>query len=1138
MRNGRTVRGLAAALLTACLLSGTSALAADALRDGFQAPPAAAKPRVWWHWLGGNVSADGIDKDLAWMNRVGIGGFQLFTGNLETPLLLEKPVTVYSPEWRSMVRRAAERADALGLEMTMAASAGWSETGGPWVKPAQGMKKLVWSETLLEGGKPFKGTLASPPRNSGPFQDMPLPPELRLPPPPPVRGAKPRAAAAPVPTPTHYADVAVLAYRLADGVTPLTALKPRITSSAGDAALLADGRYDQVLHLEQKTPDGGLAWVEYAFDKPVSLPALTLASAIEDPLNALSPAGVVEIADETGAFRELVRVPPQQVVAFPASAPVRTIALPAAKAQRWRFRFDPLPPQAVALPGIPPQTIHAVTEVRFETEALLDRWQAKAAYDTMRDYNTATPQNRAAVPRDQVIDLTAKLRPDGTLDWTPPPGRWQVLRLGYSLTGTKNHPADPEGTGLEVDKLDGAAVRAYLEGYFNQVDQALGELRGANGLKNLLTDSWEAGQANWTPALPAEFKRRRGYDLLPWLPVLTGRIVGSVADSERFLWDFRRTIADLLAEAHFRTIRDFAHEKGLGYYGEAMGTRLPTTGDGLLNKRFTDIPMGEFWQMPPGAPSDPAHTSDIAEAASAAHFYGQNIVAAEALTALPFIPPFTATPAALKPFADRFLARGVNRFVIHTSPHQPLDDLRPGITLGPFGQFFTRHETWAEQAGPWMQYLARSSFLQQQGRNVADVAWFYGEGAAVAPPDPDRLPLAVPAGNRLDFVGRDAVTELLAVKDGQWLAPSGATYRLLVIPPGGDGRLKLSLPVLTRLRDLLGQGGAVLSPRPIGSPSLGDDAVKVAALIQEIWGPDGASTAARRVGQGRLYPGADIAAALADLNVGADLTVDGAADADIVWSHRRTEEADIWFIANQKDRAETVTLSLRGDGKDVSLWHADSGKVEPASYRQQDGRTLVPLTLLPHQAVFIVQRGAAPAPARTVSAPVEVASLPLAGGWTLRFPAGQGTPDRVALPALGLWTERAEPAIRHFAGTATYETTVTVPADWKGKPVELDLGTVKELASVSINGQPVGTAWKPPFRLEVGAALQPGENRISIAVSNLWPNRIAGDAAGVGGPVTANTHPLLHPDPKAPLLPSGLAGPVRLVRMAPQGDRG
>ena len=297
MRDGREMKGLVAALLTACLLSGTSALAADALRDGFQAPPAAAKPRVWWHWLGGNVSADGIDKDLAWMNRIGIGGFQLFTGNLETPLLVDRPVTVFSPEWRAMVRRAAERADSLGLEMTMAASAGWSETGGPWVQPAQGMKKLVWSETVVEGGKPFRGALTSPPRNSGPFQDMPLPPELRLPPPPPVRGAKPRPVPAHVTPPSHYADVAVLAYRLPAGVTPLSDLKPRITSSGGNGAILADGRYDQVLHLEQKAADGGLAWVEYAFDKPVGLSALTLASAIEDPLNALSPSGVVEIAD-------------------------------------------------------------------------------------------------------------------------------------------------------------------------------------------------------------------------------------------------------------------------------------------------------------------------------------------------------------------------------------------------------------------------------------------------------------------------------------------------------------------------------------------------------------------------------------------------------------------------------------------------------------------------------------------------------------------------------------------------------------------------------------------------------------------------------------------------------------------------
>ncbi|MFV3126957.1 glycosyl hydrolase [Niveispirillum sp. KHB5.9] len=1121
-------------LLAACLLSGTSALAADAMRDGFQAPPDSARPRVWWHWLGNNVTADGIDKDLAWMRRVGIGGFQLFSGNLETPLLVDRPVVFFSPEWRSMVRHTAERADALGLEMTMAASAGWSETGGPWVRPEQAMKKLVWSETVVTGGKRFQGRLPAPPTGNGPFQDMAPAPELRLPPPPPVPGARTRPPAAPHgPDPTHYADVAIIAYRLPDGVVPLSDLKPRISSSAGDAAILGDGSYATPLRLEQKTPDGQLAWVEYAFDRPVSLPALTLAAAIEDPLNALSPSGLVEVADDTGTFRELVRIDPQQVVAFPASAPVRTVSLPKASSKRWRFRLDPIPPQALALPGMPQQTVHAVTEIRFETEAMVDRWQAKAAYDTARSYDAGISAP-AAPARDQVMDLTSRMKSDGTLDWTPPAGRWQVLRLGYSLTGIKNHPADPEGTGFEVDKLDGAAVRAYLEGYLGPIDTALKELRGNRGLKNLLTDSWEAGQANWTPALPAEFKGRRGYDMLPWLPVLTGRVLGSAADSERFLWDFRRTIADLLAEAHFKTIRDFAHEMGLGYYGEAMGTRLPTTGDGFLNKRYTDIPMGEFWQMPPGAPSDPSHTSDIAEAASAAHFYGQNLVAAEAFTALPFMPPFTATPAALKPFADRFLARGVNRFVVHTSVHQPSDDLRPGITLGPFGQYFTRHETWAEQAGPWMEYLSRSSFLMQQGRDVADIVWLAGEGAALSAPDPDRLPLTVPAGYRLDFVGRDALTELLSVKDGRLVAPSGASYRLLVIPPWVKG---LTLSALTRLRDLLGQGAAVLAARPDGSPSLGDDPAQVASLITEIWGADVQATAPRTIGKGRLYPVADIAAAMADLGQAPDLVMQG--DADIAWAHRRTDEADIWFIANQKGRAEALTVSLRGDGRDVALWHADSGAVEPAGYRQEGGRTLVPLSLAPHQALFVVQRGAAVAASRTVNAPVEAESLALSGAWTLFFPKAQAMPDSVLLPKLGLWNDLPDPAVRHFSGTATYRTDVKVPASWLGKPTWIDLGRVYEVATVRVNGREAGIAWKPPYRVDVGPLLKAGTNKVEVAVSNLWPNRITGDALGVGGVrVTANTHPLLHPDPKAPLLPSGLVGPVRLVRMALPGGNG
>ncbi len=372
-----------------------------------------------------------------------------------------------------------------------------------------------------------------------------------------------------------------------------------------------------------------------------------------------------------------------------------------------------------------------VAELVLYKVARVNRFEEKAAFSTATDlYSAASPEVKAdeALRKADVVDLTAKMKADGTLEWTPPAGNWVVLRLGYSLTGHKNSPASPEATGLEVDKLNAGYVKAYFNNYLDQYKDATGGLMGSKGLKYMITDSWEAGTQNWTDNMIKEFTLRRGYDMIPWLPVLTGHIVESAGASDRFLWDFRKTLGDLLVENHYDQLTEILKERGMARYTESHEGGRAFIGDGMEVKRKAAIPMSATWTpggFDPGTEVATRYKADVRESASVAHIYGQNLVAAESMTAIGSA--WAWSPELLKPTADMELANGLNRFVIHTSVHQPVNDKIPGLGLGPFGQWFTRHETWAEQAGPWLTYLARSSYMLQQGKFVADIVYFYGE---------------------------------------------------------------------------------------------------------------------------------------------------------------------------------------------------------------------------------------------------------------------------------------------------------------------------------------------------------------------------------------------------------------------------
>ncbi len=1111
-----------------------TAAAAPTLEQQFQDPPNSARPRVWWHWMKGNVTKDGIAKDFAWMKRVGIGGMQNFDADLQTPQIVDKPLRYMTPEWNDAFRFAASEADRLGLELAIAASPGWSETGGPWVKPEDGLKKLVWSETEVTGGRRFAGQLAQPPGVTGPFQSI-------------AKGAGIGSAfggTAPK-TPDHYADVAVLAYPVT-GTAPLAL--PVVTAGDGsaiDAAKLSDGDLASAIELARGSKDAPATLV-YSYPRPQTIRSASLflpGSAALFFGSSVKPQ--LEASDDARTWRAVTEMPAMQVPTTVSFAPVT--------AKHFRVVFgrkesNPLASLGASSPGVDMMGLGRVLggesgaqsmsemmtgggklkvgDLRFSSEPRVDLFEAKAGYEVEKDYYALSKDVPEAAGYDpaKVIDLTSRMRPDGSLDWTPPKlpnsGKWRVLRLGYSLLGTTNHPAPPEATGLEVDKFDGPAVERYMRHYIGMYREASGGLIGQRGVQAILTDSIEVGAANWTPRMVAQFKRLRGYDPTPWLPALTGAIVKSRADSDKFLYDYRRTLADLMASEHYGTVARVAHENGLKVYGEALENGRPSLGDDMAMRSHADIPMSAMWTHSRKDGPQWSHVADIKGAASVSHVYGQNLVAAESLTSS--LSYWDHAPNYLKRVIDLAFVNGLNRPVIHTSVHQPVDDKVPGLSLFIFGQYFNRHEAWGELARPWVDYLSRNSLMLQQGRNVADVGYFYGEEAPLTALY-EKAPVAdAPKAHAYDFINADALMGALRNDGDEVVSTGGARYRAIYL--GGSSR-KMTLPLLRRLAQLVEGGATVIGQKPEGDPSVNGDAAEYAALTAKLW--PGADSA--QVGKGRVIASGQVDSALAAIGVAPQFHFTGGqADSKIPFVHRKLADGDSFFLVNQQDRDEVIEARFRVTGKVAELWNAETGKSEPADYRIESGETVVPLHLGADDSVHVVFRKPATSPqfSRTRNAPLELAKLD--GAWNVAFQPGRGAPASAVLPALAPLDENTDPGIKYFSGIATYSKTFAAPREWRpSEPLWLDLGEAREVAEVLVNGKSAGYAWRAPYRIDIGALVKRGANRLEIRVGNLWVNRLIGDAQP-GAQKVAWT-PLPTYLKSAPLRRSGLIGPVTII---------
>ena len=1087
------MKAIAFLLLTILLSLGASAQAAatipdDPLLDGFINPPQSARPLVGWHWRNGNISKEGIKLDLAWMHRVGITGFQNFDAALTTPQVVDHRIAYMTPEWKDAFKYATTLADNFGMEEGIAGSPGWSESGGPWVPAPEAMKKYVWSETIVEGGRPFTGTPARPPTVTGKFQNTPA-----------VNPA--------IKEPQYYADSTVIAYRAPATELPLP--QPAITSSSGaiDASVLADD--NAATSVTVKAGADTRPWIQAVFPQPVTIRSFTASTGRIERGDGVS----LQSSDDGVTFQSIIPI-------LIGGALEETLSFAPVTAKYFRLQFEQRMPSADDI---------IVNEFVLHSGARVNRFEDKAGFQPVSDlYGFATPEVATAdsIRKSDVIDLTSKMHPDGTLDWTPPvAGRWIVLRIGYSLIGSTNNPATKEATGLEVDKLNAHYVRNYMDRYLDSYKQTVGaDFMGKRGIRYVINDSWEAGAQNWTDDMIADFTRLRGYDPRPWLPVLAGHIVESARSSDQFLWDLRKTIADLTATEHYGQLEATLKARGMGHYGESHEAGRAFIADGMEVKKYNEVPMSAMWVQSPGVNKELyTYDADDRESASVAHIYGQNLAAAESMTARGNS-SWMWSPATLKPTADQELVNGINRIVIHESAHQPLLNKAPGLTLGPYGQWFNRNETWAEQAGPWIDYLSRSSYMLQQGRFAADVLYFYGEDSNLTAIFANSAP-DVPAGYGFDYVNADALIHMFHAASGRIATASGMSYRLLVLDPYSK---HMSLPVLRSIHALVEQGAVVAGPKPTDTPSLADSQAEFNKLNDELFG-DG--TGIHAVGKGKVLAGQDAASALNALGVTPDFShTKPQPDTHIAFVHRKLAEGDIYFLDNRNDRDETIDATFRVTGKMPELWHAETGKSESASYVIANGVTTVPLHLEPWGTVFIVFRKPASTPSRTLLKIVETPLATIDGSWQLSFQPNRGAPASIRLDKLASWTDNAEPGVKYFSGTGTYTKTVDVPAEWfkSGASLWLDLGDVKNLAEVSLNGTSLGIFWHAPYRVNVTKALRLGKNEVIIKVVNTWVNRVIGDQQPNASKITfTDVTPF---NASSPLMPSGLMGPVQVIR--------
>ena len=1142
----KQISTLLLAAVALCTFSCTRATSTDSanLEADFKNPPEQAKPWVVWHWINAAVSREGITADLEAMKEAGIGGAYLMSiQGVRNPPIVEPTVEQMSPLWWEMVRHALSEADRLGLQIAMHGCDGFATAGGAWITPELSMQKVVWTETVAEGGKMFSDTLPQPQSNKG-----------------------------------YYKDIAVYAYPTPDGAEFSTEkIIPKITSSLPDnnPQFLAEKTSREIFRSNEP------CWILYEFEKPFTCRSITVrVRGNSYQAHRLT----VEKSDDGKNFTLVQQLAPPRHGWQNTDADV-THSIAATTARYFRFRFDKSgsEPGSEDLDAAKWRPNLRIAGIDLSGEAKVNQHEGKSA-QVWRVSHRTTPQHapdEACVPLAQVQDISKYMSKSGSLHWNVPEGKWTILRMGHTSTGHTNATGGA-ASGLECDKFNPKAVQLQFDSWFGEIRKQVGSQLANRALKGFHFDSWECGSQNWSEALPKEFKKRRGYDMLPYLPVMAGLPVENADVSERFLHDLRQTISELVVDIFYTTMAKNAQKSGCWFSSQNVAPTMMS--DGMLHFQKTDFPMGEFWL------NSPTHDkpNDLLDAISAAHIYGKNIVQAEAFTQLRMA--WNEHPAMLKPLGDRVYAEGINRMAYHVFAHNPFTDRQPGVTLNGVGLYFQRGQTWWKPGRAWVEYAQRCQLLLQQGKPVVDLAVFTGEELPSRSVLPERLASTLPgllgqemlefeaqrlanigepliektagvfssanSANPADYtdilrgykygsLNKDALIRLAEVENGRIVLPGGASYAMLALPqnnPLVPGENLMSVEVAEKLLALIKSGATVLvGSKPQQSVSLSNAAendTHVRHIAAAIWGGDFAEEGdetlgkiwVKSLGQGRVVKLPYHARGLELLGLERDFIVseDNRYAKQMAWTHRRSDNAEIYFISNQKDEARNLMLSLRTSGKAPEIWNAVTGEIiKNTEWIQENGRTILPLQMPESGSLFIVFRTPAKAAkngGKNWTNPKPM--LVLDGAWQVSFNAAEA----YVFDKLTDWSQDQNEQIRRYSGTARYAQTFTWIAPSEApQRTWLDLGRVANLAEVTLNGQPCGVAWTAPYRVEITHALREGANELAVDVTNTWANAMISDYAL---PESERKLWTLAPEyllKNMPLQEAGLLGEVRVV---------
>lgn len=1079
---------LCIALFTAC--SGNyettdAHLQADNLEKAFVTPPESVQTAVYWYWISGHVSKEGVVNDLYSMKEAGIN--RAFIGNIHLENIPAGEVKIFSDEWWEILHLALKTATELDIEIGIFNSPGWSQSGGPWVKADNAMRYLASSETRVRG----------PVRLS---QKLKRPIEL-------------------------FQDVKVIVYP--------APMNDTLALDSGNSSVSSQPgvpRLANILDGDETTgitfPDEDTFTIDIQAKKEFTARSLSIRS-INVPIKAKV---MFQARNKKGEFVtvkdfEIDRSNPSLNVGFVPYAPV-VVSFPAVTSSDFRLLVSHEVPSGGYARGSDDQT-PGISELVISTGPKVERYAEKTMakmFPTPLPYwkeyqweQQAEVDDKAlVVDPSKVVDITGFMSADGTLNWDVPEGDWIILRTGMTPTGTRNSPAAPEATGFEVDKMSKAHAEMHFYAHMGEVLKRIPEA-DRKSFKVVVQDSYETGGQNFTDDFLIEFETVYDYDPLPYLPVYQGTVVKSQQASDRFLWDMRRLVANKVAYDYVGGLRDVSHKHGLTTWLENYG-HWGFPGEFLMYGGQSDEIGGEFWSE--------GELGDIENraATSSGHIYGKTKIWAESNTAGGRA--FGRYPATIKQRGDRFFAEGINATLLHVYITQPYEDKNPGVNAW-FGTEFNRKNTWFSQIDVYIRYLKRVNYMLQQGTNVADVAYFIGEDT---PKMTGVTEPALPVGYQFDYMNAEVIEKYMTVIDGLLTLPHGTQYKIMVLP-----KLETMRPeLLSKVKQLVHDGAVVLGPAPIRSPSLQNQPEadqQVRAMAAELWGDvDGINVKSRKVGKGMIINGMDMTEAFALINTVPDAKLPQ--DNSIHYGHRTLGDQEIYFLTNQTEKTQVVTPEFRVSGMQPELWEATTGYIRDLpAYEQSENVTAVPLKLEPYESVFVVFRksaGEARATDEEANYPEPEWVQEIKTPWTVSFDLAQRGPEEaVVLEALTDWAESEDERIKYYSGTAFYDNTFMLDKLPESAKVIIDLGEFTAMAKVTVNGKYAGGLWTPPYQLDISDLVREGENELKIEIVNTWVNRIIGDMRlpEAERKIWAPVNPY---DAESPLQPSGLLGPVTI----------